>query len=292
MEIRDKRYNAVIHMVTAATGAEAFYTLDNNTARSESMAKARELDYKVLSAWVGHPHIFVVDNTTDFKRKINRVEDIICQFVGAPRPITAERKYLVSGAVDLLNPELQDKLGIKVEIFSMDQTYLLSGKTAGGYNYLRRRGQNGAFTYTHSMVGGTAQGAKGGEQAIIERTISGREYVALLKSADASRLTVRKKLQCFLWQGAYYELQTFVQPDIGLSLLKTELDTGSERVDHEHSFPWFLKVSGEITGVREFSSYFLSEHYAQRATGAAAMSWTSDPVLVAAYERGQRRPLE
>ena len=27
---RDMRYNAVFHLVTAATGAESFYTLENN----------------------------------------------------------------------------------------------------------------------------------------------------------------------------------------------------------------------------------------------------------------------
>jgi hypothetical protein len=34
--LRDKRYNMVIHMVTAADGAESFYTFENNTARYET----------------------------------------------------------------------------------------------------------------------------------------------------------------------------------------------------------------------------------------------------------------
>ena len=32
-ELRDKPYNAIFHMVTAADGAEAFYTLENNATR-------------------------------------------------------------------------------------------------------------------------------------------------------------------------------------------------------------------------------------------------------------------
>lgn len=36
VELRDARYAAVIHMSTAAKGAEKFYTLGNNAARSES----------------------------------------------------------------------------------------------------------------------------------------------------------------------------------------------------------------------------------------------------------------
>lgn len=35
INLRDKRYDAVIHLVTAADGAEEFYNLDNNLARYE-----------------------------------------------------------------------------------------------------------------------------------------------------------------------------------------------------------------------------------------------------------------
>lgn len=35
--IRDKRYDGVLHLVTAAIGAEEFYTRSNNTARSEGI---------------------------------------------------------------------------------------------------------------------------------------------------------------------------------------------------------------------------------------------------------------
>ena len=33
--LRDKRYDAVLHMVTAANGAEEFYDLESNHARWE-----------------------------------------------------------------------------------------------------------------------------------------------------------------------------------------------------------------------------------------------------------------
>ena len=46
MELRDNRYDQVVHMVTAASGAESFYQLDNNSARSEDLDQARERDTK------------------------------------------------------------------------------------------------------------------------------------------------------------------------------------------------------------------------------------------------------
>jgi hypothetical protein len=59
-ELRDNRYNAVFHLVTAAEGAETFYTLENNAARSETPEQAKELDRKGQKAWLGHAHMYVI----------------------------------------------------------------------------------------------------------------------------------------------------------------------------------------------------------------------------------------
>lgn len=55
--LRDQRYDAVFHLVTTAIGAEEFYTNANNATRLEDATKARDLDLKILSAWVGHPKV-------------------------------------------------------------------------------------------------------------------------------------------------------------------------------------------------------------------------------------------
>ena len=44
---RDTRYNAVLHLVTAADGAEPFYTLANNQTRTETVEEARHQDLRV-----------------------------------------------------------------------------------------------------------------------------------------------------------------------------------------------------------------------------------------------------
>lgn len=56
VQLRDRRYEAVIHLVTAAQGAEEAYTLANNETRYETAQQAREIDRKLIEAWVGHPH--------------------------------------------------------------------------------------------------------------------------------------------------------------------------------------------------------------------------------------------
>jgi len=51
--LRDVRYDIVIHMVTAADGAEKFYGMSNE-ARYESVQEAIEKDLKLREAYMGH----------------------------------------------------------------------------------------------------------------------------------------------------------------------------------------------------------------------------------------------
>jgi len=41
--LRENRYDAVLHLTTAAKGAESFYTKSNNAARRETIEEAREV---------------------------------------------------------------------------------------------------------------------------------------------------------------------------------------------------------------------------------------------------------
>ena len=59
-------YDAVFHLVTAANGAEEYYSNANNAARYETAEEAIALDDRLLSGWVGHKHLRVIDNATDF----------------------------------------------------------------------------------------------------------------------------------------------------------------------------------------------------------------------------------
>ncbi len=97
-----QRYNAVFHLVTAAEGAERFYTLENNDARTETPAEARRLDHLSRAAWLGHPKHFVIDNRTDFEGKMERLISIASNLVGLPttsKSVTI--KYLLKGEPDL-----------------------------------------------------------------------------------------------------------------------------------------------------------------------------------------------
>mmetsp|Transcript_100600 Transcript_100600/g.177159 ORF Transcript_100600/g.177159 Transcript_100600/m.177159 type:complete len:477 (-) Transcript_100600:100-1530(-) len=85
--LRDRRYEHVIHMVTAANGAQEFYTLnqadseDGETARHKPPKKAIEMDQKIQTAWHGVQNLYVVGNHGSFEKKRQQVKDIVLQIV-------------------------------------------------------------------------------------------------------------------------------------------------------------------------------------------------------------------
>ena len=92
IELRDN-YDAVFHLVTAAKGAEEFYTIENNSARSETSTEAVLADDKLIDAWNGHPHFRVIDNSSDFDEKMKKLIKEISLFLGEPEPYEIERKF-------------------------------------------------------------------------------------------------------------------------------------------------------------------------------------------------------
>jgi CYTH domain-containing protein/predicted ATPase len=240
--LRDGRYDAVLHLVTAASGAEAFYTTANNAARSETPEEARALDARLLNAWVGHSRLRVVDNSTGFADKVRRVVAAACRVVGVPEPVEVERKFLVRQA-----PE-SAAMPVRCEEVEIEQTYLKT--TDGSEARVRRRGQHGSYTYTHTIKWPRAAG----ERIELQRPISGRDYVGLLTQADPARRTIRKRRRCFLWQNQYFELDRFEEPCPGLLLLEAELEERGQAV----ALPPFLDVEREVTGEMAYSNFALA----------------------------------
>jgi predicted ATPase len=100
MACREGRYDAVFHLVTAAIGAEAHYSLENNVARSETVAEAAETDRKLQAAWLGHPHHHIIGNVPGegFNDKIERVVSAASQQLGLPTK-RREHKYLLKEVI-------------------------------------------------------------------------------------------------------------------------------------------------------------------------------------------------
>lgn len=70
--LKRHRYDLVIHLTTAAHGAEQFFTNSNNPARQCTPELARTLDDRSKAVWTGHPRHHILDNSTDFEGKMRR----------------------------------------------------------------------------------------------------------------------------------------------------------------------------------------------------------------------------
>jgi CYTH domain-containing protein len=229
-------------LVTAADGAEAFYTTENNAVRTETLPEARVLDERVREAWVGHPHLRVIVNAVDCAHKVQRVVAAVCQVAGVPEPREVERKFLVRAS------RPGQEVPVHFEEFDIEQTYLLSQD--GWEARVRRRGQQGSSTSTHTLKRVVAAG----QRVKIERQITGRDYIALLAQADPTRRTLKKWRRVFLWSNLYFEWDIFKDPRAGLELLEVEVDT----IDGSVELPPFLSMERDVTQDKAYANHTIA----------------------------------
>ncbi len=241
IELRD-RYDAVFHLVTAAKGAEEFYTNANNAARRETPAEAAALDDKLIAAWTGHPHLRVIDNSTDFEDKMKRLIAEVSSFLGEPEPFEIERKFLIE------YPDIKRLLSLpscrRVEII---QTYL---KADGNEEIrVRQRGIDGHYVYFLT----TKRKVSGMKRVEIERRLSESEYLRLLMNADTSRRQIRKDRYCLTYENQYFEIDVYpFWSDRAIA----EIELSDE--DAEIRFPKLIKVIREVTDDESYKNASLA----------------------------------
>ncbi|MBF1062876.1 MAG: AAA family ATPase [Prevotellaceae bacterium] len=238
-QLRD-RYDAVLHLVSAADGAEQYYNTTSNEMRTEGIEKARLLDRKVIQAWTGHPHLRVINNHDNFDTKINRVLKEISAVLGLPQPITEERKYIVRvTSNDIPNV-------IESDIF---QTYLVADPDYE-VRLRRRRWKGGKTVNVHT----TKKRVGTNREIETERQVSNALYESLLAQADPYRHPIHKQRRSFIWKGQYFELDTYHDQLKGLIILETKGITDAEDVN----FPPFIQVVKDITGNKSYYNYNLA----------------------------------
>lgn len=199
-DLRDARYNAVFHLVTAADGAEEFYTLENNQVRRETAEEARVVDQQTQKVWLGHPQLYLLDNSTDFEGKMQRLISIVAKHVGLPSNLSKRSaKYLLRGV-----PDMKD-FTVQYHMFEVEKVYLKVSNNANNgsvetYSFLRKRttldknGEKGGSVYQLTEVTKKVSG----EETELKRIISGREYSTAYKSRDLSRHIIRQLVRhCF-----------------------------------------------------------------------------------------------
>uniref|UniRef100_A0A6B0V8K1 NadR/Ttd14 AAA domain-containing protein n=1 Tax=Ixodes ricinus TaxID=34613 RepID=A0A6B0V8K1_IXORI len=170
VDLRDNRYNQIIHLVSAANGAEAFYNTEDNSCRTEGIELARERDKLAAHAWIGHPYMDVIDNSTDFDTKVRRMIESICRRIGVD---TGDRLALNSRKVKFLVSSLPpDSAFPPYQDFEVVHDYLITPNPKA-QSRLRKRGQNNYWSYMH-----TQRKCDVNSQVIeLRRQITHRDYI-------------------------------------------------------------------------------------------------------------------
>jgi len=253
VEMRDTRYNQIIHMVSAAKGAEDFYTVQGHSCRNENLDLAQTLDDRAAEAWVGHPYFDVIDNSTEFDTKLRRMLNAVCQRMGLD---TGDRLEINARKVKFLVRTLPDKSKFPpFEDFDVIHDYMQtnSRKTQAR---LRKRGQKDRWSYTLTVRRPEVQG-----QAVEVRTqITTRDYFNMLEQRDPFHLTIFKKRRAFLYNNQYFQLDVYQEPCHprcqGLIFLETYTTQSLEEL--QTKLPDFLDIVSNVTGDPAHSMYNLS----------------------------------
>ena len=240
-EARDE-YDAVFHLVTAAKGKEEVYTLANNAARTETIEQAREKDDQIIAAWTGHPHFRIIDNSTDFEEKLERLLKEIASFLGEPEPFEIERKFLI------YYPnikELENKPNCtKVDI---TQTYLKSED--GVERRVRARGIDGDYSYYLTEK----KKVTGIKRIETERKLSQDEYLRLLMEADNRLHIIHKERYCLSENNQYFEIDVYPEWD-NQAIMEIELSSEDEEIKTPDS----IKIIKEVTDDDTYKNYSMA----------------------------------
>ncbi len=191
-------YDAVLHLVSCAKGAEFAYNY-GNAARYETVEQARAIDDKTIRAWSAHPSLHIIDNSVDFEDKINRAIAAIYRVLGREVPDQEKSKYLIA------MPDV-DTLVTKYGAIAteMMQTYL-AGVTPLAERRVRqqRSGTEYLYFYTEKRVG------EDGKRWVTERPISEKEYIRYLMESDLTLRAVRKTKYRFQYAGRPMEIDVY-----------------------------------------------------------------------------------
>ena len=243
-EVKERdSYDAVFHLVSAAKGKEDVYTLANNAARTESVEEARKLDDKIISAWTGHPHLRIIDNSTEFEEKLEKLLKEITVALGDPEPYEIERKYLI------YYPNIKELESMpnctKVDII---QTYLNS--TDGVERRVRARGIDGDYIYYLTEK----KSISNLKRIETERRLTQDEYLRLLMEADNKLHPIHKTRYCLSDNNQYFEIDIFPEWK-NQAIMEIELNSEEQEI----IVPDFIKIFQEVTDDERYRNYQMSK---------------------------------
>lgn len=274
--MRENRYDGVLHLVTAADGAEKFYQGDN--VRSEGLEMARQLDRRLEKAYkgMGHKYWTRIDNShpDGFKGKMAMAKQQVQRILGKGYGRTFYQKHLLkknsNGKVQKKSGDERNQARDALPIdLPPNQQYELSEVTEIFIDYnhndgelkeasIEKRGINDTFTYALKL-----QIEKNGQLIKKKRNISATEFVAL-RAHKKEGMSELNSQRIYLQEDDVniiidYYPDVEDQPVLAVFLVNSELLTSeNDAVRRSVKLPDYLKIDREVTNVLDYMSMGLA----------------------------------
>jgi CYTH domain-containing protein len=264
-DLRDHRYDCVVHLVSAAKGAEAFYSSGSNSVRSEGIQVACELDTLVMNAWVGHASLQVVDNisVSNFAEKCDRVVQAVLTRLGFVADHHRYGKMVRKHKFVVKDFKMEADFPVPYRDFMVDHFYLVNTSNDGMQIRIRKRQQVGSGSTHLNMT--IRHSEQNGQRVETRRNLSFREFEALRAQADPTRVPIKKYRRCFLYKDRYYQMDVYQEPFKELILLEGYLDYDNHSQSHSQTnteiinglLPEWLNLT-EVTKDKNYSMFSIA----------------------------------
>lgn len=233
----------IIHLVTAADGKEEYYTLDNNTARSETPKQARELDIKTANAWIGHNNLKIIDNSTEFNEKLDNALNCVHNLLGNPIPIKKQRKF----KVDLIKSKLDFLVNEKCTIINIEQIYLNDNEDLVERRLRKKTIDNeSVYYYTEQR-----KYKDGLSEVVTDKKITEKDYLKI-KSMYNNKNILTKTRYAFIKDKQYFRLDIFDVYDF--AILEIEPTNENQKI----KLPKYLVCVEEVTNDPDFQNIIIA----------------------------------
>lgn len=225
VELRD-RYDAVFHLDSTSNSSHAEYI--NEHTRIENESEARKINERSLKAWCGNPHYRFIPVCENYEEKFCLLLKEIKSFLGIPRHLEIERKFLIK------YPDIDFLMTLPCSKTSIEQAYLIGEQ---GVFRLRKRGCNGEYIFIKTVktrISDTVRIEK-------EDRLSESEYNELMSSNKVTG-KIKKHRYCLMYKGTYYEIDIFPFWK-NQALLEVEMNEENEEINIPEFFDLIREVS-------------------------------------------------
>ncbi|CAD8144502.1 unnamed protein product [Paramecium pentaurelia] len=245
--LRDKNYDAVIHLVTNADGLQKnFYFGNSFINRDQEIKKAIDADKQIQKIWMGHPNHFLIDNRgLTFDKKIQRAYKTVQKILGRVQTNIRWSKWLLKS---IRIPSAQYHTKIKItDIFFLDN----NSQNQKEINRVRMRQVEGGLKQYYQITTKTSKNKE--DVQFLRRIISFSQFHQLVNKGQNQMKILKRDRICFTCQNQLMQVDLFEQKQLGI--LRLTINDATE----SYAVPKWIVIDKRIDNNPKYDSFNLAQ---------------------------------